>query len=49
MTSWDPNASPLYYDWVLSVREQCIRQKVDFEFRQCGTHYVKDEKPILIW
>ena len=31
-----------YYDWVLSLREQCIRQNVSFEFRQCGTHFIKD-------
>lgn len=40
----DRNARPLNYDWVLSIREQCIRQTVPFEFRQCGTHFVKDGK-----
>lgn len=38
----DSHARPLHYDWVLSIREQCLRKKVDFEFRQCGTHFVKD-------
>ena len=40
----DRNARPLNYDWVLSLREQCIRQDVHFEFRQCGTHFIKDGK-----
>lgn len=38
----DRYARPMCYDWVLSVREQCIRQNVSFEFRQCGTHFIKD-------
>lgn len=40
----DANARPLDYAWVLSVREQCVRQNVNFEFRQCGTHFIKDGK-----
>lgn len=40
----DPNARPLDYQWVLDIREQCIRKKVNFEFRQCGTHFIKDGK-----
>lgn len=40
----DRNARPLDYAWVLSIREQCIRQGVHFEFRQCGTHFIKDGK-----
>lgn len=40
----DYNARPLYYDWVLNIREQCMRKKVNFEFRQCGTHFIKDGK-----
>ena len=38
----DRYARPMYYDWVLSLRDQCIRQNVSFEFRQCGTHFIKD-------
>ena len=38
----DREARPLDYDWVLDIREQCIRRHVDFEFRQCGTHFIKD-------
>lgn len=38
----DKNARPLDYDWVLDIREQCIRKNVNFEFRQCGTDFIKD-------
>lgn len=40
----DLNARPLNYDWVLDIREQCIRRNVSFEFRQCGTYFIKDGK-----
>lgn len=40
----DRNARPLDYAWVLSIRKQCIARKVHFEFRQCGTHFIKDGK-----
>lgn len=33
----DKNARVLDYDWVQDIREQCIRQNVSFQFRQCGT------------
>lgn len=38
----DKLARPLDYAWVLDIREQCIRKNVGFEFRQCGTHFIKD-------
>lgn len=40
----DKNARPLNYNWVLAIREQCIEKNVHFEFRQCGTHFIKDDK-----
>lgn len=40
----DYNARPLDYDWVLAIRQQCINKNVHFEFRQCGTHFIKDGK-----
>ncbi len=40
----DPKARVLNYDWVLSIREQCIQAGVHFSFRQCGTHFIKDGK-----
>lgn len=36
------SARPLDYAWVLSLREQCIRAGVKFQFRQCGSNFVKD-------
>lgn len=44
----DHNARPLDYDWVLDIREQCIRKKVSFEFRQCGTIFIKDGRQYKI-
>ena len=38
------DARPLNYDWVLAIREQCIAKNVPFEFRQCGTNFIKDGK-----
>lgn len=40
----DSNARPLNYDWVLNIREQCKEAKIKFEFRQCGTNFIKDGK-----
>ena len=40
----DKNARPLDYEWILFLREQCIRAGTHFEFRQCGTHFIKDGK-----
>lgn len=40
----DRNARILDYDWVLSIREQCIRSNVKFEFRQCGSNFIKNGK-----
>ena len=44
----DRYARPLRFDWVLKVRESCIRKGVAFEFRQLGTHFVKDGKEYTI-
>lgn len=40
----DFEARPLDYDWVLNIREQCKNKNVHFEFRQCGTHFIKNGK-----
>lgn len=40
----DTNARVLDYDWVLSIREQCVANNVHFDFRQCGTNFIKDKK-----
>lgn len=44
----DINARSFHYDWVLDIREQCIRKNVNFEFRQCGTYTIKDGKQYKI-
>jgi len=38
----DKHARPLNYDWVLSIRRQCMDHKVHFTFRQCGSNFIKD-------
>lgn len=40
----DRYARPLNYDWVLSIRDQCLQNGVHFQFRQCGTYFIKDGK-----
>jgi Bacteriophage protein gp37 len=40
----DYNARPLNYDWVLFLRQQCINTSTHFQFRQCGTYFIKDGK-----
>lgn len=40
----DYYARPFDYSWALDIREQCVRKNVSFEFRQCGTHLIKDGK-----
>ena len=40
----DYMARPFDYDWALDIREQCIRKNVSFEFRQCGTYFIKNGK-----
>ena len=38
----DYSARSLDYDWVLSIREECLEHDVPFEFRQTGTYIIKD-------
>lgn len=40
----DVNARTLDFNWVLDIRNQCINKNVNFEFRQCGTNFIKDGK-----
>lgn len=40
----DREARPLDYDWVLSIRQQCLNKGARFEFRQCGTHFIMGDK-----
>ncbi len=38
----DKYARPLDYEWILSLRQQCINQNTNFEFRQCGSNFIKE-------
>lgn len=40
----DYYARPLDYDWVLSLRRQSVNTNTNFEFRQCGTNFIKSGK-----
>jgi len=35
-------ARDLNYNWVLSIRDECIKHQVSFEFRQVGSYMIKD-------
>ena len=38
------DARPLDFDWVLSLREQCIQSGIPFRFHQTGAKLIKDGK-----
>lgn len=38
----DRSARPLDYEWVLSIREECVKSGVKFEFRQTGSKFIRD-------
>ncbi|MGM9877628.1 MAG: DUF5131 family protein [Bacilli bacterium] len=44
----DTNARVFDYNWVLNIRKQCVKRKVNFEFRQCGTYTIKEGKKYKI-
>lgn len=37
-------ARPCRYEWILSLREQCIEKNIPFRFHQTGARFVKDGK-----
>lgn len=37
-------ARPCSFDWILSLRRQCIEKNVPFRFHQTGAHFIKDRK-----
>ena len=41
-------ARPCHFDWVLSLREQCLRQDVTFAFIETGTCFIKDGRRYTI-
>ena len=42
------NARECNFDWIINLREQCIRQNVAFSFHQTGSNFVKDGKRYAI-
>ena len=42
------NARLCCYDWILSIRDQCIRYNVPFYFKQTGAKFKKDGKIYFI-
>ncbi|MDD3382117.1 MAG: DUF5131 family protein [Bacilli bacterium] len=42
------NVRSLNYDWVLALREECLNNNVSFQFRQCGSRFIKDGKEYFI-
>ena len=39
-----PNARPCHFEWILKVREECVRCGVRFTFKQTGALFIKDGK-----
>ena len=37
-------ARPCHYEWILSVREQCMKHQVPFHFKQTGAVFIKEGK-----
>lgn len=36
------DARPCNYDWILSIREQCVKADIPFRFHQTGAKFIKD-------
>lgn len=43
-----PNARPCDFDWVKSIRRQCLESKVNFHFKQTGANFKKDGRTYKI-
>ena len=41
---YDRDARHFHYDWVLSIRKQCVNHNVSFDFHQCGSNLIVDGK-----
>ena len=41
-------ARPCHYEWVLSLREQCVEKGIPFQFHQTGANFVKDGRVFRI-
>ena len=43
-----PGARPCRYEWILSIREQCMKYHVRFHFKQTGALFIKDGRAYRI-
>lgn len=41
-------ARPCHYEWILSLREQCVEKGIPFQFHQTGANFVKDGRVFRI-
>ena len=41
-------ARPCRYEWILSLRQQCMEARIAFQFHQTGAHFIKDGKVFRI-
>ena len=41
-------ARPLDFDWVVNLREQCVKARVPFNFHQTGSYLIKDGRQFHI-
>lgn len=41
-------ARPCHYDWVLSLRHQCVEKEIPFRFHQTGAYFVKDGRTFRV-
>ena len=41
-------ARPLDFNWVLNLREQCVKTKVPFNFHQTGSYLIKEGRQFHI-
>lgn len=41
-------ARPCRYEWILSLRQQCMEAGIAFQFHQTGAHFIKDGKAYFV-
>ena len=39
---YEKDELPCDYDWIVSLREQCVKADVAFRFHQTGAHFVRE-------
>lgn len=41
-------ARPCRFEWIIDIREQCIKAEIPFKFHQTGANFIKDSKHYFI-